>query len=149
MYNMFLHPSLNQTSTHMGNIMSDKEKTPSILQQPLPKGWREVEKVHLPAELAKDWVHSYEEDTEYVSVFRPSDYKFPPARGRRGMELMESGVLIEKTPGPADRRKMTYGTWRIVNCSLELSVPGCSVQLIPIESAEPERLVLRNKTPIL
>lgn len=36
----------------------------------------------LPQEIFKHWVHSHEDDTKDIKVFRPVDYKFPPSRGR-------------------------------------------------------------------
>ncbi len=41
----------------------------------------------LPPELFQHWMHSHEEDSGDVQVYRPADYDFPPARGRRGFEL--------------------------------------------------------------
>lgn len=64
-----------------------------------------------PPELMRHWVHSHEEDSGDVRVYRPADYDFPPARGRRGFELRSSGELVLYGPGPADRPEATTGRW--------------------------------------
>ncbi len=66
----------------------------------------------LPKEIFKHWIHSYEEDTEDVQVFRPSDYKFPRARGRYGFEIKEDGEFIQYRIGPTDRPEKVLGRWK-------------------------------------
>lgn len=68
-------------------------------------------KSDLPKEIFKHWTHSHEEDTAEFSVFRPADYKFPPARGRNGFEIKEDGKFIEYGPGPDDRGVELHGYW--------------------------------------
>lgn len=41
----------------------------------------------LDACLQRRWLHSHEEDTADVRVYRPAEYPFPPARGRDGFEF--------------------------------------------------------------
>ena len=65
----------------------------------------------LPPEIFKHWIHSREEDTEDVRVYRPSDYKFPPSRGREGFEFKENGEFIWYGIGPTDRPQKIPGTW--------------------------------------
>lgn len=60
----------------------------------------------------KHWVHSFEEDTKDVTVFRPSNYNFPPARGRGGFEIKEDKVFIQYRIGPTDRPEKVYGYWK-------------------------------------
>lgn len=61
----------------------------------------------------KQWIHSREEDTEGVRVYRPSDYNFPPSRGREGFEIKENGEFIRYGIGPTDRRQKITGTWKV------------------------------------
>jgi Pregnancy-associated plasma protein-A len=63
-------------------------------------------------QIFKHWVHSYEEDTEGVKVYRPSDYKFPPSRGRKGFEIKENGEFIEYTIAPSDGLHKEVGHWQ-------------------------------------
>ena len=65
----------------------------------------------LPPELFQHWVHSHEEDSGDVQVYRPADYPFPPARGRRGFELRPDGELLLYGPSPSDKPEATTGTW--------------------------------------
>ncbi len=69
-------------------------------------------KNELPPEIFKHWIHSREEDTEGVRVYRPSDYKFPPSRGREGFELKKNGEFIRYGIGPTDRPQKITGTWK-------------------------------------
>jgi len=58
------------------------------------------------------WVHSHEEDTVNVKVYRRSDYNFPPVRGRTGFEIKDNGEFIEYDIGPDDRPKISSGRWK-------------------------------------
>jgi hypothetical protein len=93
----------------------------------------------VPAELLGHWVHSHEEDSGDVRVYRPADYDFPPARGRRGFELKPDGELLVYGPGATDRPEAATGRWS--------SSEGGRVKLggeeLEIVSASPDRLVVR------
>lgn len=65
----------------------------------------------LPSAIYKHWIHSREEDTEDVRVYRPSDYEFPPSRGRDGFEFRENGEFIQYGIGPTDGVQRIVGTW--------------------------------------
>ncbi len=65
----------------------------------------------LPPEIFKHWIHSREEDIETVRVYRPSDYEFPPSRGRDGFEFRENGEFIQYGIAPTDRLQRIIGTW--------------------------------------
>jgi len=66
----------------------------------------------LPPGIFRHWTHSHEEETEDVRVYRPSDYAFPPARGRTGFEIMENGEFIQYDIGPDDRTRKVVGSWK-------------------------------------
>jgi hypothetical protein len=94
----------------------------------------------LPAELLRQhWVHSREEDSGDLRVYRPADYDFPPARGRRGFELRPDGEMLVYGPGADDRPEATTGTWSAAG-------PG-RVKLgddeYEIVSLSPDQLVVR------
>jgi hypothetical protein len=93
----------------------------------------------VPEEMLGHWVHSHEEDRGDERVYRPADYDFPPARGRRGFELKPGGELVLYGPGATDRPEATTARW---------SASGSGrVRLgddeLEIASVSPERLVLR------
>lgn len=48
------------------------------------------------------WWHSFEEDHDDVAVYRPDGFGFPPARGRRGLEIEPDGSVIELGLGRDD-----------------------------------------------
>ena len=64
----------------------------------------------LPA-IFRRWVHSREEDTGDVEVFRPADFGFPPSFGRDGFEMERDGQFNQDDIGPADGTVQTVGRW--------------------------------------
>lgn len=73
------------------------------------------EKIEIPPQeqrtLFRRWLHSFEEDTEDIKVYRPSDFDFPPAFGRDGFEIKENGEFIRIDIGPADGIVEIAGRW--------------------------------------
>lgn len=67
----------------------------------------------LPASLFQRWMHSFEEDGEGVTVYRPADYPFPPARGRGGMEFASDGTFIDRPVGRGDAQDTVAGRWEL------------------------------------
>jgi hypothetical protein len=96
--------------------------------------------------LTQQWVHSHEEDTPTTTVYRPSKFPFPPARGRKGFHLQRGGKLTALKPGPTDQTVSASGTWKLGGEKLELAPKGESPKILEIESVEPDRLVVK-KTP--
>jgi hypothetical protein len=97
----------------------------------------------LPPEMFRHWVHSREEDTGGVQVYRPSDYAFPPARGRRGFEFRAGGEFVAYGPGPADKPQATVGRWEAPGPRRARVSTGAEPQELEIVSIEPDRLTLR------
>ena len=64
-----------------------------------------------PEELIGAWIHSHEDDTEEVKVYRPASYNFPPARGREGFEIKEGGECIYHGIAPADGNTSEVASW--------------------------------------
>ncbi|MEN9520249.1 MAG: hypothetical protein RLZZ381_2837 [Cyanobacteriota bacterium] len=67
---------------------------------------------NLPSAIFQHWIHSREEDTEMVKVYRPSSYQFPPSRGRDGFEIKKNGEFIQYGIGATDRPQKITGTWQ-------------------------------------
>ncbi|GAP46199.1 hypothetical protein [Streptomyces azureus] len=79
----------------------------------------------LPRSLFQRWWHSFEEDTEGVTVYRPDDYDFPLARGRGGLAFLPDGTFIDYLVGPVDAPESVPGRWRLVeDRRLSISFPG-------------------------
>ncbi|MEU2540657.1 hypothetical protein [Streptomyces iakyrus] len=75
--------------------------------------------------LFRSWLHSYEEDHEDVRVYRPDDFPFPPARGRRGMEFAPDGTFVDHPLGRGDAPGAVPGRWRLVpDRRIELTFDG-------------------------
>ncbi|MFE8963546.1 hypothetical protein ACIP17_28125 [Streptomyces iakyrus] len=78
-----------------------------------------------PSGLFRSWLHSYEEDHEDVRVYRPDDFPFPPARGRRGMEFAPDGTFVDHPLGRGDAPGAVPGRWRLVpDRRIELTFDG-------------------------
>lgn len=69
----------------------------------------------LPREIFQKWMHSFEEDTGDVTVYRPTEYQFPRARGRAGIEFRLDGTFIDWVIGPADASSEIKGHWHVIN----------------------------------
>jgi hypothetical protein len=68
----------------------------------------------LPEELFNHWIHSHEEDTKDIRVFRPSTYDFPRSRVRRGFEIKKNGEFVEYRIAPTDALLKLSGHWKLV-----------------------------------
>jgi hypothetical protein len=78
-----------------------------------------------PAGLVQRWMHSFEEDSEGVAAYRPSDYPFPPARGRGGMEFTADGTFIDRPVGRGDAQDTVVGHWELTEGRrLTVTLPG-------------------------
>ncbi|GAB3201712.1 hypothetical protein GCM10027293_25110 [Pontibacter aydingkolensis] len=62
--------------------------------------------------MGKTWLHSYEEDVDDITVYRPNTYDFPPSRGRTGFALEEEGVLKQYDIAPTDGLEEHLGKWK-------------------------------------
>jgi hypothetical protein len=101
----------------------------------------------LPAACFKHWVHSHEEDTEAVSVYHPSDYNFPPSRGRRGFEFREGGEFIYYGIAPTDGSQRSIGRWTVEGPSqvrIELANERINPFTLEIVSCTSETLKVRR-----
>ncbi len=96
-----------------------------------------------PAALQRAWTHSHEEDHDGLLVFRPSDWDFPPARGRDSFTLGADGQLGTSGPGPDDRSVRGEGTWTY-DGALKIAPFGASPQRYAVADVGPDRLVVRR-----
>jgi hypothetical protein len=86
----------------------------------------------LPDEIFRKWMHSFEEDTDGIIVYRPAEYEFPRARGRDGIEFRSDGVFIDWEIGRTDALRGINGRW-------EMEGPG-RVRILLEEGREPRIL---------
>ena len=94
--------------------------------------------------LLNRWTHSHDEDRPGLMVFRPGDWDFPPARGRRSFELRADGSLVAAKPGPTDQTVTSEGKWRLAPGGiLELERPDGSSRFDVVE-VEADKLVVRE-----
>jgi hypothetical protein len=96
----------------------------------------------VPPELLGHWVHSHEEDSGDLRVYRPADYAFPPARGRRGFELDADGEVVLYGPGPSDKPEARTARWSWSSSGAGRVRLGDEGEL-EIVSVSPDRLTAR------
>ncbi|SNX56496.1 hypothetical protein SAMN06272735_0947 [Streptomyces sp. TLI_55] len=85
-----------------------------------------------PPELIGAWVHSYEEDSPGVTVYRRAGYPLPPARGRRALEFAADGTFTERPLGRGDAPGRRTGSWAPADQEgrrLALNLPDAERQL--------------------
>jgi len=102
----------------------------------------------LPNEIFRRWVHSFEEDEGDVSVYRPAEYAFPRARGRREMEFRPDGSFIHWMIGPADARQPASGHWRVEGSNrVHVSFEGDSrpPRILEVQQCDAEALKVRQR----
>jgi hypothetical protein len=95
----------------------------------------------------KVWIHSHEEDTENVKVYRQAGYPFPPARGREGFEIKENKEFVQYKIGPDDRPQTLLGHWEAENpkeIKVSFKDPEYNSFTFYIESIDEEVLKIRN-----
>ena len=92
-----------------------------------------------PPQLLGHWVHSHEEDSGDLRVYRPAGYAFPPARGRRGFELLPDGAYVAHGPGPTDKPTSAPGRWEPAGDG-RVRIGDEELEIV---SLEPDRLVVR------
>lgn len=103
-----------------------------------------------PAMIAREWVHSHEEDPSYPGgalVFRPASYSFPPSRGRWRLTLHSDHSMTESQPGPVDRPVASSGSWSLnQHGQLVFESPGKPDAVANILEASPDKLVITPPT---
>jgi hypothetical protein len=100
----------------------------------------------LPAELFKLWLHSREDrDTRSnVSVYRSSDYPFPPSRGRRGFEIKENGEFILHEIDRTDKPIRMVGKFTVEGTdTIKVYLENKNPLILRIVSIEDEGQILR------
>ncbi|MEV5239751.1 hypothetical protein AB0K89_11670 [Streptomyces cinnamoneus] len=100
-----------------------------------------------PAALFRRWVHAHEEDHDDVSVYRPTGYAFPPARGRSGVEFRTDGTFVDHPIGRGDAPASVPGFWHAQDeRRITLSFPGTGrpERVVEIVTCDPEVLRLRH-----
>ncbi|GAA3039727.1 hypothetical protein FHS39_004749 [Streptomyces olivoverticillatus] len=100
-----------------------------------------------PSALFRRWVHSFEEDDDGITAYRPHGHPFPPARGRRGMEFAADGTFTDHPIGRGDALDSVPGLWQTKDGShLAVSFPAAGLpgRELEIVSCDEELLRLRE-----
>ena len=101
---------------------------------------------NLEACLIGRWIHSHEEDTPNVQIYRPADYPFPPARGRDGLEFRAGGDLVYLGIARGDGTEASNGRWTIESPNrirIEIENDRIEPYTIEVISCDEEALKIR------
>jgi len=96
--------------------------------------------------LSRHWIHSHEEDSAGLRVYRPAQFAFPPSRGRVGFDLRPDGTLTWFGIAAADGSSAAEGHWRLISPdAVEITVAnGADAPVsLEIESCGADKLVVR------
>ncbi len=92
------------------------------------------------------WLHSYEEDTNDLKIYRPSSYDFPLGWGRDGMTIKEDGSFILHDFAPNDTMVQKPGSWKLINeTKLEVCFSSGNKKTLMIEIEKINYKILKIK----
>ena len=90
------------------------------------------------------WLHSYEEDTPGITIYRPSAFDYPLGWGRRGMKFKEDGCFTLYDIAPNDEQIQIFGNWKSVSKDqLEITFPVGEKESFIIEIKELKPQILK------
>jgi hypothetical protein len=105
----------------------------------------------LPREIFRCWVHSHEEDTAKVCVYRPRGHPLPPARGRTAFELHRNGRFVHHGIAAGEGGQAIVGRWTAeapdqVRIEFPAGAAGARglPKLLTIEACDAQRLEIRR-----
>ena len=98
--------------------------------------------------LVGTWLHAHEEDAATEAVYRPADFDFPPARGRRGYEFHPDHTGAYIGIAARDGAARTSCRWRLrkkgKSLEIELTFDDGRKEVLRVALLDKERLVLRK-----
>jgi hypothetical protein len=94
----------------------------------------------------RHWIHSHEEDTKDKKIYRPSNFKFPPARGRDGFAIKENGNFILYGIGATDKREEIHGSFKFDSNNLHIDLTSTMQKsyTMTIISCDENQLVIKK-----
>jgi hypothetical protein len=97
--------------------------------------------------LLRHWIHSHEEDTKEVAVYRPVGYAFPRSRGRVGFNLLEGGKLIYYGISHTDGSIQSSGRWTFLGRQnwLKMNLDNKGMQPFKLEIVSCDEEMLKVK----
>ena len=105
----------------------------------------------LPRAIFRLWVHSHEEDTPEVHVYRPRGHPLPPARGRSAFEIQKSGRFIHHGIAAGEGTREITGSWKAeAPDRIRIAYPegAAGARALPrsltIESCDEQKLEIRR-----
>ncbi|KAA6446973.1 hypothetical protein [Bacillus swezeyi] len=105
----------------------------------------------LPKEIFQKWIHSFEEDTQNITVYRPIGYELAPARGRSGLEFKQNGTIVNINPGPSEGSQKVEGEWKTKEKDDEIFISFPTrqdpTQIIEVLECNDEVLKVRKHNP--
>jgi hypothetical protein len=101
----------------------------------------------LRSRLTGRWMHSHEEDTADVAVYRPDSYDFPPARGRTGFDFSADGRATYIGIAATDGSNEVPGRWELAPPNqVQVTTEDARIQpmSLTVLSFDPDKLTVRR-----
>lgn len=97
--------------------------------------------------LLRQWIHSFEEDSESEKVYRPSDFDFALSRRpREFFQLNQDGSLVTSDNFETDKPTSKNGKWDLDGDDTLIFYPNENeAQTQKIASIDKNRLVLKKE----
>jgi hypothetical protein len=90
------------------------------------------------------WLHSYEEDTGDLKIYRPSTFDFPLGWGRDGMTFTKDGGFLLRDIAPNDTMMQINGHWKATSeIKLEISFPSGEKETFILEIKDINSKILK------
>ena len=96
-------------------------------------------------DLCQEWIHSYEEDTKEIKVYRPASYDFPFGWNREKMKIMENRVIVLYEIAPNDAMNSTKASWDLDESTLKIVFPNNSRETVEYTIVECNKTILKLK----
>ena len=93
--------------------------------------------------LSQNWTHSFEEDHDGETVYRPAAHSFPRSRGRTHLNLKENGEVRSLDIGYNDVPEEIKGSWTVEGNHISIHYPDGKREVYELKEIKPDKLVLR------
>lgn len=117
-----------------------------VLQLSISSSYCQPDQVQPDPAIYQKWLHSYEEDTDTLKIYRPSTFDFPLGWGRDGMTIRKDGGFVLHDIAPNDAMVDITGHWKpITDARLEVSFPSSDKETFILQIEELNSKILKIK----
>ncbi|RMG30241.1 MAG: hypothetical protein D6730_02800 [Bacteroidetes bacterium] len=98
-------------------------------------------------ELFQSWVHTHEESSPELMVFRPAGHDLPLSRNREGFEIRKDGTFVHTTIGKRDYPETVEAHWKVKKSIMVVQPENEGHEAFSLEIVElaPDRLAVKKQ----